>query len=55
MKIVDTVLKIKTDTLPPKNSFIEKEIKAQGIDPIRWAVVDVEENILTVSVAGYVA
>ena len=53
MKIVDRILKIKTPKLPPENAFMEKSIKEAGIDPIRWAVIEVEGDILTVSAAGY--
>ena len=53
MKIVDKIIQIKADSMPPKTEFIEQEIKAQGIDPIRWALIDTKENTLILSVAGY--
>jgi len=52
-KITSKTIKIKCDKLPPKVDFIENEIKSQGLEAIRWAIVDVEENILTLSVSGY--
>lgn len=52
MKMADKIFKIKTDKLPPSVDFIENEIKQRGIDPVRWAIIDVKENMLTLSVAG---
>ena len=52
MKIIDTVLKFNSDTMPPKNDFIEQKIRQEGIDPIRWAIIDIDGNELTISVAG---
>ncbi len=33
------------------NSEIERELKNLGIDPLRWAVVEVSDDTITVSVA----
>ena len=52
MKIVDTIIKFKSDVMPPKNSYIEEKIRQYGIDPIRWAIIEINENELTLSVAG---
>ncbi len=52
-KIVSKTIKIKADFMPPGVSFIEKEIKKQGFSPIRWAIVEVEDNILTLSISGF--
>ena len=52
MKIIDTIIKIKSAQMPPKNDFIEQEIKQNGIDPIRWAIIEINENELVLSVAG---
>lgn len=52
MKIIDTVLKFNSGTMPPKNDFIEQKIRQEGIDPIRWAIIDINGNELTISVAG---
>lgn len=52
MKIVDKIIKIKSDTLLPRADFIEGKIKEYKIEPVRWAIIDVSENELTLSVAG---
>lgn len=54
MKIVDTILKIKTDKLPPEVDFIENKIKENSIEPLRWAIVDVKKDELILSVAGII-
>ncbi len=33
------------------NDFIEQKLFEMGIKPLRWAVVNFENNILTISVA----
>ena len=33
------------------SSYVEAKIKEFGILPLRWAIVNVDENFLTVSVA----
>ena len=45
-------IKIKTEILPPEVDFIETEIVKSGIEPLRWAIVDVKDNELTLSVSG---
>lgn len=54
MPIVSKTIKIKVSSLPPKVDFIEEEIKKQGLEPLRWAIVDVDlKNCeLTLSVSG---
>lgn len=37
--------------LPTDDNVIEKELLAHGIDPLRWAVVAVDGNNLTISVS----
>lgn len=37
--------------LPVDNVYIENELIDSGIEPLRWAVVAVEGNVLTVSVS----
>lgn len=51
-KVISKTIKIKTLSLPPKIDFIENEIKKNKIEPLRWAIVDVDNNILTLSVSG---
>ena len=33
------------------NNEIEKSLKALGIEPLRWAVVDIKDNKLVISVS----
>lgn len=51
-EVVSKTIKIIAQNLPPKVDFIEQEIIKSGIEPLRWAIVDVEENELTISVSG---
>ncbi len=39
--------------MPPDVDFIEEQIKLQGLDPIRWAIVEADKNELTLSASGY--
>ena len=43
----------RTVTIPytNDNEVIENELRKRGIDPVRWAVVSVEDNELYVSVS----
>ena len=50
--IISKEIKIKTDILPPKVDFILQEIKKQGLEPIRWAIVEVRGGELILSVSG---
>ena len=38
--------------MPPAVEFIEKEIIKNDIEPLRWAIVEINENELVVSVSG---
>ena len=51
-EVISKTIKIKTDKLPPEIGFIEEEIIKSGFEPLRWAIVDVEDNLLTLSVSG---
>ena len=51
-EVVSKTIKIISFTMPPKVDFIEKEIIKNNIEPLRWAIVDVVENELTISVSG---
>ena len=51
-KVISKTIKIKTNTIPPSVDFIENEIKKEGYKPIRWAIVDIEENILTINLSA---
>ena len=50
MEITSKLLKIETD-LPVDNISIEQKLKEMGIEPLRWAIVKVEGNMLTISLA----
>ena len=50
LEIISKLVKIETD-LPTSTEFIEAELKKMGINPLRWAIVGVEGNILTISLA----
>lgn len=51
-EVISKTIKIKTPKLPPEVEFIEKEIMANKIEPLRWAIVEIKENELTLSVSG---
>ena len=38
--------------MPPSVEFIENEIEKQGIEALRWAIVEVNNNELTLCVSG---
>ena len=50
-KIVSRVVKLKIDKMPPSVDFIEKELSKYG-EIVRWAIVEVEDNILTLSISS---
>jgi len=31
--------------------YIESELKKQGIEPVRWAIIDINEKEITISLA----
>lgn len=49
MEIVSKIIKIKCEK--PNLDFIENYFKKEGITPIRWAITDVRDDILTVDCA----
>ncbi len=51
-EIISKTIKIKTPKLPPETDFIEQEIEKHGIEALRWAIVDIKDDILTLSVSG---
>ena len=51
-EIISKTIKIISPTMPPKVEFIEKEIIKNNIEPLRWAIVEVNKNELTISVSG---
>ncbi len=43
---------IDLNLLKPVNAKgIETELKNKGIDPLRWAIVNIENNVFTVNVS----
>ena len=51
-EVISKTIKIISNNMPPKVDFIENEIIKQGLEPLRWAIVDVNQNVLTLSVSG---
>ena len=51
-KIISKTVEFEADELPPSVDFIENKIREFNIEPLRWAIVDVKGNKLTVSVSG---
>lgn len=50
MEITSKLIKIEAE-LPVDNNFIEEKLAEMGIYPLRWAIVSVQGNILTISLA----
>jgi len=50
MEIISKLIEIETK-FPIDNQLIEQEMHNMGFDPLRWAIVKVEGNILTISLA----
>lgn len=50
MEIISKLVEIKAE-LPVDNVYIEHKLKEMGIEPLRWAIVSVNGNILTISLA----
>lgn len=50
MEIISKLVKIEAHK-PFDNDFIENKLKDMGINPLRWAIVKYEDNILTISLA----
>ncbi len=51
-EVISKIIKIKSDKMPPRAEFIEKEIEKQGLEPLRWAIVDVFGCEITVCTSG---
>ena len=50
MEIISKLVKIKAK-FPPDNNYIEKELKKAGIIPLRWAIVDTNNEEFIISLA----
>ena len=53
MKAVSKLVKIKNNA-NPTTEYIEGELLKEGINPLRWAVVEVSEEFYTISVTNLV-
>ncbi|MBR5303265.1 MAG: hypothetical protein IKU37_00375 [Candidatus Gastranaerophilales bacterium] len=51
-EIISKTIKIISPIMPPNVDFIEKEIEKQDIEALRWAIVEINENELTICVSG---
>ena len=51
-EIISKTIKIISPNMPPNIDFIEKEIEKQGIEALRWAIVEVSKNELTICASG---
>ena len=51
-KIISKTIKIKSDKMPPNADFIENEIKKLGFEPIRWAIVEINDKELTINISA---
>ena len=53
MQAVSQLIKIKkTDNL--STEYIEQELAKQNINPLRWAIVGIDDNMITISVANLI-
>lgn len=50
MEITSKLVEIEAE-LPVDNNFIETKLIEMGIKPLRWAIVGVNDNKLTISLA----
>ncbi len=50
MEIVSKLVEIEAE-LPIDNSFVEAKLAEMGIHPLRWAIVGINGNFLTISLA----
>ena len=53
-KIITKTIKILSDKMPPDVDFIENQLKEMNLNPIRWAIVDIQKNTLTINVSAQV-
>lgn len=50
--IIEETLEFKPKNLPFKVEEVENFIKSKGIDPIRWSIGSVKNDIFIISVSG---
>ena len=53
MEVVSELVEIE-NTGKPSVEYIESELTKRNINPLRWAVVNVSDKILTISVANLI-
>lgn len=51
-EVISKTIKIISPVMPPRVEFIESEIEKQGLEALRWAIVEVNENELTICASG---
>lgn len=51
-KVISKTFKIISSIMPPCVEFIEKEIEKQGLEALRWAIVDIKGKELTICATG---
>ena len=51
-EVISKTIKIISPIMPPTVDFIEKEIERQGIEALRWAIVEANKNELTICASG---
>lgn len=50
MSIVSEIYDIKNNG-NPSTEYVENELKKQGIEPLRWAIVKISKDFFTINVA----
>ena len=53
MQVVSTLVKIQKRDIPT-TEYIEEQLTKLNICPLRWAIVDVNDTMFTVSVANLI-
>lgn len=53
-KIITKTIKITSNKMPPDVDFIENQLKEMNLNPIRWAIVDIQGNTLIINVSAQI-
>lgn len=51
-EVISKTITIIVDKLPPNIKEIEQQISLNGLEPLRWAIVETNKNELTLCVSG---
>lgn len=51
-EVISKTIKIISPNMPPSVDFIEEKIENHGIEALRWAIVEINGNELTICVSG---